>query len=301
MSEMGLDDTHGILARPGVRPVRTSAGLGWERLYVSTQRELPYRDAFQGAGSHLVILHLDGPVTVRRGRRGLTAARHVPPGGLFLHPAGTELDVELGGYLNTVHVYLSDSALQTTADDGRPVRLKEEFGTTDPLLEQLVLALDGVVRRWEPSASTYADQLALMTAAQLTRRHSVRLGAPPAGGRGRAAEPTGRQVGLSDRQFAAVRDLIDARLSEALSLEDLAAATGLGVSQFARRFKTRVGCPPHRYLVRLRVEQAARLLRAGSMPIAQVAATCGFSHQEHLTRVIRSHLGTTPAALRREG
>ncbi|MFI7301003.1 helix-turn-helix domain-containing protein [Streptomyces sp. NPDC050121] len=301
MSEMGLGDTHGILVRPGVRPVRTSAGLGWEGLYVSTQRELPYRDAFQGAGSHLVILHLDGPVTVRRGRRGLTAARQVPPGGLFLHPADTELDVELGGHLNTVHVYLSDAVLQATAEGGRPVRLEEEFGTTDPLLEQLVLALDGVVRRWEPSAGAYADQLALMTAAQLARRHSVRLGAPPAGGWGRVGERAGRQVGLTDRQFAAVRELIDARLSEPLSLEDLASAAGLGVSQFARRFKARVGCPPHRYLVRVRVEQAARLLRAGSMPIAQVAAACGFSHQEHLSRVVRAQLGTTPAALRREG
>jgi AraC family transcriptional regulator len=46
-----------------------------------------------------------------------------------------------------VHVYLSDAALQATADDDRPVRLREEFGNTDPLLEQLVLALDGVVRR----------------------------------------------------------------------------------------------------------------------------------------------------------
>ncbi|WP_328484367.1 helix-turn-helix domain-containing protein [Streptomyces sp. NBC_00377] len=291
---MGLGDTHGILTRPGVRPVRSSRGLGWEQLYLSTQRELPYRDAFHGAGSHLVILHLDGPVTVRRGRRGLTAARQVPPGGLFLHPADTELDVELGGHLNTVHVYLSDAALQATAEaaqDGRPVRLKEEFGTTDPLLEQLVLALDGVVRHWEPSGSTYADQLALMTAAQLARRHSVR----------RVAEPTPSQVGLHERQFTAVRELMDARLSEPLSLEDLASAVGLGVSQFARRFRARTGCPPHRYLVRLRVERAARLLRAGSMPIAQVAAACGFSHQEHLTRVIRSHLGTTPAALRREG
>ncbi|WP_210587034.1 helix-turn-helix domain-containing protein [Streptomyces sp. GESEQ-35] len=292
MSEMGLGDTHGILARPGVCPVRSSAGLGWERLFVSTQRELPYRDAFGGADSHLLILHLDGPVTVRRGRRGLTSARQVPPGGLFLHPAATELDVELGGHLNTVHVYLSDAALQATADEGRPVRLKEEFGSTDPLLEQLVLALDGVVRRWEPGGAAYADQLALMTAAQLARRHSVRH---------RDAEPTGRQVGLSARQFAAVRELLDARLSEPLSLEDLASATGLSVSQFARRFKARTGCPPHRYLVRLRVEHATRLLRAGSMPIAQVAAACGFSHQEHLTRVLRSHLGTTPAALRREG
>ncbi|MEV6170700.1 AraC family transcriptional regulator [Streptomyces sp. NPDC051954] len=292
MSEMGLGDTHGILARPGVCPVRNSTGLGWQRLFVSTQRELPYRDAFPGADSHLLILHLDGPVTVRRGRRGLTAARQVPPGGLFLHPAATELDVELGGHLNTVHVYLSDAALQATADDRRPVRLKEEFGTTDPLLEQLVLALDGVVRRWEPSGAAYADQLALMTAAQLAGRHSVRH---------LDTEATGRQVGLSARQFAAVRELLDARLSEPLSLEDLASATGLSVSQFARRFKARTGCPPHRYLVRLRVEHATRLLRAGSMPIAQVAAACGFSHQEHLTRVLRSHLGTTPAALRRAG
>lgn len=292
MSELGLGDTNGILALPGVRPVRSSAGLGWDRLYVSTQRELPYRESFPGARSHLMILHLDGPVTVRRGRRGLTAARHVPRGGLFLHPADTELDVQLGGPLNTVHVYVSDAALQATADDGRPVRLKEEFGGTDPLLEQLVLTLDGVVRRWEPSGRTYVDQLALMIAAHLARRHSVRQ---------QDAEPSGRPAGLSDRQFTAVRELLDARLAEPLSLEDLASVAGLSVSQFARRFKARTGCPPHRYLTGLRVEQAARLLRAGDMPIAQVAAMCGFSHQEHLTRVIRSHLGTTPAALRREG
>ncbi|MFJ9542269.1 helix-turn-helix domain-containing protein [Streptomyces sp. NPDC101225] len=292
MSEMGLGDTHGILALPGVRPLRSSAGLGWDRLYVSTQRELPYREAFQGAGSHLLILHLDGPVTVRRGRRGLTSARQVPPGGLFLHPAATELDVELGGHLNTVHVYLADAALQASADEGGPVRLKEEFGGTDPLLEQLVLALDGAVRHWEPSGSAYADQLALTIAAQLARRHSIRR---------RGNEPPAGRTGLPDRQFAAVRELLAARLSEPLSLADLASATGLSVSQFARQFKARTGSPPHRYLVRLRVEQAARLLRAGTMPIAQVAAACGFSHQEHLTRVLRSHLGTTPAALRREG
>ncbi|GGK59042.1 helix-turn-helix domain-containing protein [Streptomyces flaveus] len=292
MSELGLGDTNGILALPGVRPVRSSEGLGWDRLYVSTQRELPYRESFPGARSHLVILHLDGPVTVRRGRRGLTAARQVPRGGLFLHPADTELDVELGGLLNTVHVYVSDAALQATADDGRPVRLKEEFGGTDPLLEQLALTLDGVMRRWEPSGRTYVDQLALMTAAHLARRHSVRR---------QDAERSGRPGGLSDRQFAAVRELLDARLAEPLSLADLASAAGLSVSQFARRFKARTGCPPHRYLTGLRVEQAARLLRAGDMPIAQVAAMCGFSHQEHLTRVIRSHLGTTPAVLRREG
>ncbi len=116
MRELGVADTHGILGLPSVRPDRTSEGLGWEHLYLSTQREQPYREAFDGAPSHLLILHLDGPVTVRRGQRGLSATRRVPRGGLFLHPAGTALDVELGGRLETVHVYLSDTFLLTLTE-----------------------------------------------------------------------------------------------------------------------------------------------------------------------------------------
>lgn len=292
MAELGLRDTHGILDRPWVRPERTSAGLGWEHLYLSSQRELPYREAFDGARSHLLILHLDGPVTVRRGRRGLASARRILPGGLFLHPADTELDVELGGRLDTVHVYLADEALQAAAGDagGRRVRLVEEFGVTDPLLEQLVRALEGVVRDWEPGAVTYADQLATMIAGQLARHHSTR----------RPAAPTARAGGgLTERQFAAVRELLDTRLAEPLPLADLAAAAHLSVSQFARSFKAHTGLPPHRYLMRLRVEAAGRLLRTTTVPISEVAARCGFSHQEHLTRVLRAQLGTTPGALRR--
>jgi AraC family transcriptional regulator len=290
MRELGLADTQGILSLPSVSPVRTSAGLGWADLYLSAQRERPYRDSFDGAPSHLLILHLDGPVTVRRGHSGLTATQSVPRGGLFLHPADTALEVELGGRLDTVHVYLGDSALQEAAGEGRPVRLTEEFGTTDPLLEQLVLALDGLVRRWEPAGRTYADQLCAMVAGQLARHHTSRGRPAPA-----------PAAGLTDRQFAAVRDLMEARLADPLPLEDLAGTAGLSVSQFARSFKNRTGRPPHRYLMGLRVEQAARLLRTGTLPIADVAAGCGFSHQEHLSRVLRAHLGTTPAALRRSG
>jgi len=74
MSELTVADTNGILRQPWVRPERTSRGLGWERLYVSTQSERAYQASFGGARSHLVILHLDGPVTVRRGHLGLTPA-----------------------------------------------------------------------------------------------------------------------------------------------------------------------------------------------------------------------------------
>jgi AraC family transcriptional regulator len=93
--------------------------------------------------------------------------------------------------------------------------------------------------------------------------------------------------------------MMEARLSEPIPLAELAAAVSLSVSQFSRRFKASTGEAPHRFLMRLRLEQASRLLRASTVPIAEIAVRCGFSHQEHLTRVLRAQLATTPAAMRR--
>ena len=289
VTELGLADTNGILSLPWIDPVRTSAGLGWERLYVSTQAELPYRSSFCSARTHQLILHLDGPVTVRRGHGGLGSPRRVPPGGLFLHPAARDLTVELGGDLQTVHVYLADEAVQEAAGGKGRVELAEELGRYDPLIEQLVLGLDGVLRTWEPAARTYVDHLSVLLAAQLARYHSVRpaLGWP------------GDRPGLTARQLAVARDVMEARLAEPIPLADLAAAVSLSVSQFSRQFKASTGETPHRFLMRLRAEAACRLLRSSAMPIAEVATRCGFSHQEHLTRVLRAQLGITPAAVRR--
>src|SRR6201993_2475536 len=289
VAELGLADTNGILRLPWIDPVRTSAGLGWERLYVSTQAELPYRSSFCSARTHQLILHLDGPVTVRRGHGGLGSPRRVPPGGLFLHPAARDLTVELGGDLQTVHVYLADEAVQEAAGCKGRVELAEELGRYDPLIEQLVLGLDGVLRAWEPAARTYVDHLSVLLAAQLARYHSLRpaVGWP------------GDRPGLTARQLAVARDVMEARLAEPIPLADLAAAVSLSVSQFSRQFKASTGETPHRFLMRLRAEAACRLLRSSTMSIPEVAIRCGFSHQEHLTRVLRAQSGITPAAVRR--
>jgi AraC family transcriptional regulator len=289
VTELGLADTNGILSLPWIDPVRTSVGLGWERLYVSTQAEQPYRSSFCSARTHQLILHLDGPVTVRRGHGGLGIPRRVPPGGLFLHPAAHDLTVELGGDLRTVHVYLTDQAVQEAADSEGRVELAEELGRSDPLIEQLVLGLDGVLRTWEPTARTYVDHLSVLLAAQLARYHSVRSA---------RGWPSGRP-GLTARQLAVAREVMEARLAEPIPLADLAAAVSLSVSQFSRQFKTSTGVTPHRFLMRLRAETACRLLRSSTMSIPEVATRCGFSHQEHLTRVLRAQSGITPAAVRR--
>jgi AraC family transcriptional regulator len=289
-SELGLLDTNGILRQPWVKPERTSAGLGWDRQYLSVQRESAYHESFEPAGTHLVILHLDGPVTVRRGQGELRRSRQVPAGGLFIHPAGRDLTVELGGDLSTVHLYLRDDLVQDAAGADRPIELAEELGTSDRLLEQLVLSMDETLRRWEPAARTYLDQLGSMVAAQLVHRHGV-------GGSGYVGDRLAG--GLGDCQFKAVRALMEERLGEPVSLAELASVAGLSVSQFGRQFKARTGLAPHRFLLGLRVDQACRLLRTDTAPIADIAIRSGFSHQEHLTRVLRAHLDTTPGAVRR--
>ncbi|WP_238657773.1 AraC family transcriptional regulator [Micromonospora foliorum] len=207
--EVALTQTHGMLGLPGVRTQRSSAGLGWPDLLVSTQVESPFAESFDGTDSHLLVLHLDGPVTVGRRVGGSYLRRQVPAGGLFLHPAGQNLTVELGGELNSVHVYLADEALRGV--EATEFRLTEEYGLVDPLVGQLVLALDSLIREWTPSARTFLDHLTGCLASHLARRY----GDGPSEGSG--PPPTAR--GLADRQFAAVRELMNARLAGPLPLE----------------------------------------------------------------------------------
>jgi AraC family transcriptional regulator len=288
-SELGLQDTNGILLQPWIKPERTSAGLGWDKQYLSVQRERPYRESFAAAGTHLVILHRDGPVTVRRGQGKLSRSRQVPAGGLFIQPAGRDLTVELGGVLSTVHLYLSDALVRDAADGDLEIELAEELGTSDRLLEQLVLSMDETLRLWEPAARTYLDQLGSMVAAQLLRQHRATV----------ASVIDCPASALAAHRFAAVRAVMEERLADPVSLTELASFAGLSVSQLSRQFKARTGLAPHRFLLGLRIDHACRLLRTDSSPIAEIAVRCGFSHQEHLTRVMRAHLGTTPGAVRR--
>lgn len=287
MGELAAADTVGILGLPGVAVERDSTGLGWEGLYLSVQCEQPYAEAFAPAGTHLLILHLDGPVEVTRGTGPAARTKLIGPGGMFIHPARRELSVALGDRLRTAHLYVRDDLVSDVA--GGPVEIAEELGTTDPLLEHLILALDGAVRRWTPTGRAYVDHLGLALASHLALVH----GAGP-----RAPEPE-RVRGLSDGELATVVDLMQSRLADPVSIDELARSVNLSRSQFARSFKERTGRPPHQHLIRLRLEHARRLLRTSDLRIADIAVRSGFAHQEHLTRAMSAHFGATPAVMRR--
>jgi AraC family transcriptional regulator len=129
--------------------------------------------------------------------------------------------------------------------------------------------------------------IARLLAAHLLRKHSSTSG------------DTGAPIGgLTRAQVERAIDYMETNLSEPLSLADVANASGLSPSHFARRFKSATGAPPHQYLMAMRVERAKRLLMQRE-PIAEIALACGFTHQEHLTRIFRRLTGATPASFRR--
>jgi AraC family transcriptional regulator len=133
----------------------------------------------------------------------------------------------------------------------------------------------------------FADSVARLIAAQLVRHHSTGL---------HATLP--RITGLHPHQLEAVRELIEEKMEGPMSIDDLAAAAGLSPIHFARQFKRTTGKAPYQHLIEARVARARTLL-AGTMPIAEIAFQCGFTHQEHLTRLFGRLMGITPAAYRR--
>jgi AraC-like DNA-binding protein len=96
------------------------------------------------------------------------------------------------------------------------------------------------------------------------------------------------------RTAARGREALEARVSEAPSLVQLAAELGTNRFVLMREFKRSYGITPHAFLMRLRIERARDRLARGA-DIVAVAIELGFADQAHFTRLFKRVVGTTPA------
>ena len=90
-----------------------------------------------------------------------------------------------------------------------------------------------------------------------------------------------------------VKEMIKRRAAEPITLTDMAEEAHLSRYHFIRVFKKHTGLAPHAFLTQTRVYQAKALISSG-VPLAQAAATCGFSDQSHMTRAFKTIYGMTP-------
>ncbi|MDQ0717657.1 transcriptional regulator GlxA family with amidase domain [Streptomyces luteogriseus] len=84
-----------------------------------------------------------------------------------------------------------------------------------------------------------------------------------------------------------------------LSVDTLADRARLSPRHFARAFRAETGMTPGRYVDRVRLEHARRLLEDTADGVEEIARTCGYGTPEAMRRAFVRTLGTPPAEYRR--
>ncbi|OGV85824.1 MAG: hypothetical protein A3K19_33795 [Lentisphaerae bacterium RIFOXYB12_FULL_65_16] len=117
--------------------------------------------------------------------------------------------------------------------------------------------------------------------------------------RARTAELAAERPGPVRDPIRRSLDHIEAHYHEPVSLDDLAAAAGLGVSRFSEVFRASFGCSPMRYLNELRLRRAEALLAFSDLDIKRIAGCVGYRSVHYFSRAFRRHAGQAPSAFRR--
>jgi AraC-like DNA-binding protein len=105
--------------------------------------------------------------------------------------------------------------------------------------------------------------------------------------------------GLAGWQQKRLVEYIAKRLDKKISLTDLANVAKLSRYHFARAFKQSFGEPPHRYLMRRRIERAKTLLENPAASVTDIAIEVGFADPVSFASAFRRSVGTTPTNYRR--
>jgi len=103
---------------------------------------------------------------------------------------------------------------------------------------------------------------------------------------------------LEKQRLRPVLHYIQGHLDKPLCVGDLAARSGLSPSRFHACFVEEFGLSPMRYVNRVRLETAARLLAGTGFKLERIAEVSGFADAFHLSHSFKKHYGMPPRAYR---
>jgi AraC-like DNA-binding protein len=94
---------------------------------------------------------------------------------------------------------------------------------------------------------------------------------------------------------------LDERLGNAISVTELAEASGLSESHFRQRFHQEMGISPSDFIARRRVQKAKGLLKSSELSITEIAFQLGFQSSPYFAAVFKKLTGQTPSQFREGG
>ena len=108
---------------------------------------------------------------------------------------------------------------------------------------------------------------------------------------------------VQSKGFATVLDVmtyITEHYSEHIGIDELAAKFGYSKYHFLRLFKQNTGQTVVDYINAMRCEVAGELLRKGTLPVAEIAYTCGFNTPSYFAKQFKKFYGVLPVQYRKE-
>jgi AraC family transcriptional regulator len=191
--------------------------------------------------------------------------------------------------IEATNLYIPRAVLDAVSTDYRSgdLVIKPGVCVDDPVTAGLVSALGPMFDRESRPSTLFLDHIGWALAAHCVSSFLER----------QRLERDDRGK-LAPWQLRLAQDMMSARLDGDIRLHDLASACGLSVKHFARAFRRSTTMPPHRWLMRRRIEHAQSLLLSTDAPMAQIALECGFADQSHFTTAFRRAIGIPPGAWR---
>jgi len=190
------------------------------------------------------------------------------------------------GLMATPHLQLgiSDAALMASSDGAYgEVELRPSRKFANPRLSALVAAAHAEMVTGFPSGRLFLDSVEQAMAVALVKEHAVRH-RPVQVYRG----------GLGAARLRRIKELVQAKMEDDLSLDEMAESVGLSTAHFARMFRKSTGETPHQFVLRQRLERAKAMLLAPDARVLDVAVACGFKTQQHFAQVFRDVWGVSP-------
>lgn len=106
--------------------------------------------------------------------------------------------------------------------------------------------------------------------------------------------------GLSPHIRSRVEEYMHENIHRSISICELCSLANMSYSHFLRAFRQTMGEPPHRFLMKLRAQQAQFTIRNTAHSLKQISDMYGFGSQSHMTTVMKRFFNKTPKEIRRE-
>jgi AraC-like DNA-binding protein len=214
-------------------------------------------------------------------------------GALHLYDLRRSWCADIRDPFDTLHAFLPISSFRDFATEHGSTFLELRYETGDLYYDGVMLhmmqAMMPALERPHEVSALYLDSMFLAVRDHIAATYGIF-----------DTKATSNKLGLTARQLRHALEYIEANLSEDVGLAEVANASATSVSSLTRGFKTSLGISPHRWVLNRRIALAQRLIYEGATPLSEVAASCGFADQSHLTRVFMQKVGSSPTTWRRK-